>query len=187
MTKRIQLREMTEEEQRVLTRLSASRKAEAALVRRATMIVHYYAGASLRTIGQELHMDEDTVSRWVHRFVDAGLDGLRDEPRSGRPMIYTVEEVSLLLQTALTKPKDLGLPFGSWTLDRLQAYLHEEKGLKMKRSRIDEILLKEGLRWRKDEWWFGVRVDPDFAQKRGPLSNSTRGRRPRASSPVSIN
>jgi transposase len=187
MAKRIQLREMTEEEQRVLKRLSVSHKAQAALVRRSTMIVHYYAGASLQTIGQELHVDEDTVSRWVHRFVQAGLDGLRDHPRSGRPMMYTVDEVSLVLHTALSKPKDLGLPFGSWTLDRLQAYLHEEKGIKMKRSRIDEILLKEGLRWRKDEWWFGVRVDPDFAKKRGPLLSCTRGRRPRASSPVSTN
>jgi hypothetical protein len=36
----------------------------------------------------------------------------------------------------------------------------------MKRSRIDEILLREGLRWRKHETWFGERVDPDFAEKR---------------------
>ena len=187
MTRRIQLREMTEEEQRVLTRLSASRKAEAALVRRASMIVRYYAGESLRHIGRDVHVDEETVSRWVHRFVDGGLHGLRDEPRSGRPAMYTVDEVSLVIETALTSPKELGLPFGSWTLDRLQAYVQEEKGLKMKRSRIDEILLKEGLRWRKQEWWFGVRVDPDFAEKRGPLLNSTRGRRPRASSYVSTN
>ncbi len=82
-------------------------------------------------------MDEESVSRWVHRFVDGGLDGLRDEARSGRRLIYTVEEVSLVIQTALTAPKELGLPFGSWTLGRLQAYLQEEKGLKMKRSRID--------------------------------------------------
>lgn len=187
MAKRIQLREQTEEEQRVLTRLSTSRKAEAALVKQASMIRRYYAGESCGQIGRDLLVENETVSRWVHRFVEAGLDGLRDHPRSGRPMIYTVDEVSLVLQTALSKPLDLGLPFGSWTLDRLQAYLHEEKGLKMKRSRIDEILLKEGLRWRKDEWWFGVRVDPDFAQKRGPLLNCTRGRRPRASSLVSIN
>lgn len=187
MAKRIQLRALSEEEQRVLARLSASRKAASGLVKRATMIVRYYAGQSCKQIGRELHVDEETVSRWVHRFVDGGLNGLRDEPRSGRPLIYSVEEVSLLIQSALTAPKELGLPFGSWTLDRLQAYLHEEKGLSMKRSRIDEILRKEGLRWRKQEWWFGVRVDPDFAQKRGPLSNSTRGRRPRASSSVLIN
>jgi hypothetical protein len=30
----------------------------------------------------------------------------------------------------------------------------------MKRSRISEILLAEGLRWRQEETWFGARVDP---------------------------
>ena len=118
---------------------------------------------------------------WVHRFQERGLDGLGDEPRSGRPAISSLEQVSLVVHTALTSPQERGLPFGSWTLDRLQAYLHEQKGLLMKRSRIDELLLKEGLRWRQQERWFGVRVDPDFAQKRGPLLTSTKGRRPKAS------
>jgi hypothetical protein len=37
----------------------------------------------------------------------------------------------------------------------------------MKRSRLDELLLAEGLRWRQQESWFGERVDPEFAQTRG--------------------
>ena len=75
--------------------------------------------------------------------------------------------------TALTDPKRLDLPFGSWTLDRLAAYLSEHKGIAIKRSRIDEILLKEGLRWRRHETWFGERVDPAFAEKRGGSRAST--------------
>ena len=43
----------------------------------------------------------------------------------------------------------------------------------MKRSRISEILVEEGLRWRKQETWFGERVDPDFAEKRGSSANCT--------------
>jgi hypothetical protein len=33
----------------------------------------------------------------------------------------------------------------------------------MKRSRIDEILRNEGLRWRTQETWFGEWVDPEYA------------------------
>ena len=44
-----------------------------------------------------------------------------------------------MIQTALTPPGELGLPFGSWTLDRLVAYLTEVKGIPIKRSRISEI------------------------------------------------
>jgi hypothetical protein len=43
----------------------------------------------------------------------------------------------------------------------------------MQRSRIDEILLHEGLRWRKHETWFGERVDPAFTEKRGRSKRST--------------
>ncbi len=52
-------------------------------------------------------------------------------------------------------------------MDRLTTYIHEVKGIPIQRSRIGEILLHEGLRWRKQETWFGERVDPEFAEKRG--------------------
>ena len=63
----------------------------------------------------------------------------------------------------LTDPRDLGQPYGCCTLDRLQSYLNEQKSIPIKRSRIDEVLLAEGLRWRHQETWFGQRVDPDLA------------------------
>ena len=72
-----------------------------------------------------------------------------------------------MVATALTKPKTLGLPFASWTLDRLVGDRAQHQGITMKRSRWDELLRSEGLRWRKEETWFGERVDPDFAAQRG--------------------
>ncbi len=84
-----------------------------------------------------------------------------------------------MFATALTDPKTLDLPFASWTLDRLAAYLNEREGIAIKRSRIDEILLAEGLRWRRHETWFGERVDPAFVEKRGGSRGST-PRRPKA-------
>jgi hypothetical protein len=54
----------------------------------------------------------------------------------------------------------------------LVAYLGE-KGIGMKRSRVSEVLLAEGLKWRQEETWFGARVDPEFARKRGCSSAST--------------
>lgn len=77
--------------------------------------------------------------------------------------------MSTIIQIALTKPDTLGLPFGAWTLDRLTTYLGGEKGIAMSRSRMSEIFRNEGLRWRQQEGWFGQRVDPDFAQKKGVI------------------
>jgi hypothetical protein len=78
---------------------------------------------------------------------------------------------------ALTAPKTLSLPFACWTLDRLPAYLKEVKGIWIKRSRIDELSLREGWRWRSQETWFGERVDPAFTDKRGAARRSIPRRR----------
>jgi transposase len=121
-------------------------------------------------------VDDETVRRWIKRFNEQGVDGLKDLPRSGRPAIYSREEVSIAVQTALTDPQTLDLPYACWTLDRRVHYLKEVKGLQIKRSRLGELLLAEGLRWRKEERWFGERVDPDFAEKRGPSRPSTPSR-----------
>jgi transposase len=117
------------------------------------------------------------VRGWIHRFNAEGLSGLEDRSRSGRPPAYSPEQVATVIATALTDPKALDLPFASWTLDRLAAHLNEHQGIAVKRSRIDEILLAEGLRWRKHETWFGERVDPAFAEKRGGSRRSTPRRR----------
>jgi transposase len=142
-------------------------------------------GERVAALAQRLECTVATVYLWLHRFNDDGLAGLRDQPRRGRPPTYTREQVGVVVATALTDPQTVGLSFASWTLDRLAAYLAEEKGIPMKRSRIDELLIAEGLRWRKEETWFGERVDPAFAEKRGLSSNSTRLLQPEASSSAS--
>src|SRR5215213_5851837 len=100
------------------------------------------------------------------RFNERGLPGLEEGMRSGRPPVYSAEERSAVITAALSRPAELGLPFASWRLDRLVAYL-DEKGVGMKRSRVGEVLLAEGLKWRQEETWFGARVDPEFERKRG--------------------
>jgi transposase len=133
-------------------------------------------GERVETIATRFGVTAATVYLWLHRFHDGGLAGLEDKPRPGRPATYTPEQVATVVATALAQPRTLGLPFASWTLDRLAAYLAEHCRIAMKRSRLDEVLLAEGLRWRKEESWFGERVDPAFAEKRGRSSGSTRRR-----------
>jgi transposase len=124
-------------------------------------------GRKTPEIAKQLEVSERMVRNRLHRFNEQGLAGLEEAPRSGRPVTYTPEEVSSIIQTALSNPRDLGEDYASWTLDRLVDYLHRVKGIRMKRSRISEIFISEGLSWRHEETWFGERVDPDFAKKGG--------------------
>lgn len=182
MRQRLQLREMTADEQDQVGQLARSRTAAARLVERAKLIQQASQGHPVAEIAQRLKVHETSVGRWLKRFNASGVAGLADEPRSGRPATYTPAQVAEVIATALTNPQELQLPFASWTLDRLEQYLNEQRGLAIKRSRIDEILQAEGLRWRQQEKWFGKRVDPDFAEKRGRLKRSTRRRRKAVSS-----
>ncbi len=173
MPKFLTLRPLTEEEARVIHRLAHARTAPAQTVERAQIVWRAHQGAHVPAIARALGRSEATIRLWLTRFTHHGVAGLTDAPRIGRPPTYTPEEIGTVIATSLTPPDDLGLPFASWTLDRLAAYLHEACGIAIQRSRIGELLQAEGLRWRTQETWFGERVDPAFAAKRGRLSPST--------------
>ena len=61
----------------------------------------------------------------------------------------------LLIATVLSTPVGLGLPVATWPRDRLVAYLAEQHGVAMQRSRVDELRVAAGSRWRTQEPWFG--------------------------------
>ena len=197
----LRVRALTPEEQQEIQRLAHSRTAAARLVERAQIVWRASQGERVPAIAKRLNTGEATVRRWLKRFNAQGLAGLEDSPRPGRQPTYPPEVVREVLATSLTDPQTLGLPFGSWSVRRLETYLNEAKGISIKRSRIDELLLAEGLRWRTQETWFGERatadfadpsppegrpraaeepsqrVDPEFAQKRGRSSGFTPARR----------
>lgn len=179
----LRVRDLHEGEAEELRRMTRSRTLGAGVVRRAQIVQHAFEGLSPPEIAARLDVCKAAVRFWLKRFNARGLPGLQEEMRSGRPPIYTPEERSAVITAALSRPTDLDLAFACWTLDRLVAHL-SEKGIGMKRSRISEILLAEGLKWRQEDTWFGARVDPDFERKRGLSSTSTPPHRTVVSSSV---
>ena len=174
-TMTLRVRELNDHERVDVQRIARSHTLGAALVRRAQIVVHAMDGLKAEEIATRMDLCGNTVRHWLNRFNARGLDGLKEDVRTGRPPTYSAEQRSTVITAALTRPSELGLPFASWTLDRLVSYLSEQ-GIAMRRSRISEIFIREGLRWRQDETWFGARVDPDFAKKRGRSNSSTRRR-----------
>lgn len=178
MPKLTRVRQMSEEETNAIKQLAHSRTEFAGLVQRAQVILFSKQGKRVMEVAEQLRVCDRTVRRWIYRFNETGVAGLRDSSRSGRPPTYTEEQRSEVVAASLTDPQSLGLPFGTWTLDRLQAYLNEHKEIPIKRSRIADILATEGLRWRTQERWFTERAELDaaFVEKRGPSSASTPSR-----------
>ncbi len=84
---------------------------------------------------REMTSEEQTYLEQLARFNETGIGGFLDRPRAGWPPTYTAEQHAEVITAALTKPDDLGLPFDSLTLDRLQAYLHVDIAAKGARHR----------------------------------------------------
>ena len=72
---------------------------------------------------------------WVDRFNEAGLQGLADKPKSGKPRTHSHQVRSRLLDLALRKPRHLDYPFEVWTLKRLQTAFKEREGIHLSDSR----------------------------------------------------
>jgi transposase len=186
----LRVREMSPEERAEIQRFAQSRAAAARLVERAQIIWQVSQGERVPGVAQRLSISEGTARTWIKRFNAGGVPALQDRPRPGRSATYSPEVVGEVLAASLANPQQLGQPFASWTVRRLETYLNEVKGIPIKKSRIDELLLDEGLRWRTQETWFGERagldgvaaaeselpsqrLDPQFAEKRGRSSGFT--------------
>ena len=169
MPKLITVREMTSEEYQKLEQLSRSRKSEKRLVDRAQMVLRRAQGEKPGKIATDFDVKGETVTRWVKRFNESGIVGLRDQEGRGRKATYSEIERGQMMAVARTKPQELDLPFATWSLRRLCDYLNQHEQLGVSRAQLGRILLAEGLRWYQEQTYFTERPDPQFAEKRGRL------------------
>ena len=126
----IRVQDLSDEELEKLRTMARSRTLGAGLVWRAQIVLHSVEGLTAPTISERMRLCGETVRHWLKRFKARGFDGLEENVRSGRPPTYTAAERSAVIDTALTPPAELGLPFASWKLDRLVAHL-SERGIGM--------------------------------------------------------
>ena len=49
-------------------------------------------GFNMKQLSKVFKVDRSTVREWLDRWESAGIDGLRDQPKSGRPPIFDEAE-----------------------------------------------------------------------------------------------
>lgn len=82
--------ELTEDERTKLESIVRKATALQRDVFRARIILEAARGASNRAIAQQLGSDRVTVRSWRKRFFRKRLKGLEDQPRSGRPLTFSL-------------------------------------------------------------------------------------------------
>ncbi len=86
---------------------------------------------------------EETVRRWLKRWVAEGVAGLKDRPMPERTAKATPSYKEQLLAAVRQRPRSLGQPYSLWTLQRLADHLAEVTGIRVSYETV-RVALKAG-------------------------------------------
>ncbi len=98
---------LDDEEREALARWARRPKTAPALALRARIILSGADGLNNTAVSVQLGVSKQTVGKWRSRFLKRRLDGLLDEPRSGRPRAVADDDVERVITLTLeTTPRD---------------------------------------------------------------------------------
>jgi len=105
---------LREGDRAALFRLMRASSVRAGLAQRARIVLLAADGVSNTAIADQVGVSRPTVLGWRDRYVDGGVAGLEDEPRSGRPR--TIDHASIISATLKPPPKKLSVTHWSTRL-----------------------------------------------------------------------
>ena len=112
-------------------------------------------GKRVPEISEEVDLHPINVRKWIHRFNESGLDGLRSGKSPGRPPLFTERQRRDILRVATSNPRHLGQQFSRWSLQRLRHYLIEEgivEGISVETVR--QIIQSNNILSTPNQKWF---------------------------------
>jgi transposase len=148
--------ELIESERSVLRGWASAGTTEQRLAFRARLILSLAEGLSNEQTAQRHDTRVATVSKWRGRFAARGVQGLTDEPRSGKPTHYDKADERRIL-SALDQPPPVG--YARWN-----GALLAEKLPGISKHQIWRVLRRHDISLERRRSWC-ISTDPAFAQK----------------------
>jgi transposase len=146
--------EMPEQDRAELLRWTRSPSLRAGLAQRARIVLLAADGVGTNEIVVRVGVSKPTVIGWKRRYVRAGIAGLDDRPKPGRPP--QIDEVAVVLATLEAPPDTLGVTH--WSSRLLGAQLG------ISNVWVAKIWRKWGLQpWRRETFKFST--DPALEAK----------------------
>lgn len=87
---------------------------------------------------------QETVRRWLQRYLRGGVASLHDVPRSGAPLRVTAEYREALHGLIQRTPGELGLPFAHWTARRAADHLGAVLGVTVSPASVYRLMRQFG-------------------------------------------
>jgi len=155
MPRRAPIPKCSEQDKNMLQQLAGSRTEEARLVERAKIILKCLQGERVHKIAKDLQVRPNTVIEWRRRFEKEGIEGLKDQPRSGKPARY-----GAVFRGEVLNALELPPPAGQARWDGPAVAKHLDTSV----HAVWRLLRKEGICLSRQRSWC-VSTDPEFIPK----------------------
>jgi transposase len=138
----------------MLRHLVRSPSTSQGLALRSRIVLAAHAGRSNQEIAAALQIPEVTAGKWRRAFARAGMDGLQDAPRSGRPRKHDADTWQRIQARACEQPEALS----RWTVRTLA------RDLALPPTTVHEVLAASSLQPHRVRT-FTFSPDPEFEAK----------------------
>src|ERR1700688_2047652 len=160
---------LSDEERAELEQLTRSRTVPHREAQRAAILIGYYAGESVASIGRRLGMTRLSVSKWVSKALAVGpMAALKDRYHRPKEPAIGDDAKAWVVHLACSKPKDLGYAAEVWSRQALARHVREhsvEAGFpalsRAAKATVHRILAEQPLHPEKIKYYL-ERRDPDF-------------------------
>lgn len=148
-----------------LERIVREQRGEARLYRRARMVLLAASGASIASVARQMGTNRARVGAWLQRFEERGIEGLADEPRSGRPAEISALERHQVIAAACSEPTEFGLERAVWSHESLADALQDSGRVRsISSSTVGRILAEAEIKPHRIKTWCHS-SDPQYQTK----------------------
>ncbi len=138
---------------------------------RAQMVMLSMKGYSVLDIAQITQQSDDTVRRWLSRFLRQGCEGLWEELHPGRPSEITPAIEHFLLKSLKHSPRQFGCSRPTWTTTLLAEVVNQKFQLDISGECVRQHLQHLQIVCRRPTWTVKhlAEQQPGYAQKKAQL------------------
>jgi len=113
---------------------------DADMARRYQAIFLLLDGKSKNTVAKITGISKRTLLRWIHRFNEAGIEGLKPAPIPGRQCRLTAEQIQELNADLQKNPRELGYDFSNWDGKKIKYHIEQKFGVKFGVRRVQVMM-----------------------------------------------
>ena len=139
---------------------------------RIQMVLLSHAGYAVSAIATITQQSDETVRRWLHRFDEAGCDGLLELPHWGRPPDITPALETFIRECIVHhSPHEFGFVRATWTTALLAKVVERRFQIRVTDECIRQHLAQLDIVCRRPTWTVKhiARQQPGYAQKKAQL------------------